>query len=442
MQTLHKTFTFCFLLGVLVVANPLQADDEGMKLFLNASRVLNKTDSPIKSIFMEVDSSHVDAPPSEELLQKEINAVQAAHQQYINQISDANLRSNALNSGDYSLENTTKLIRGKYGKRKQTRSRYLIATDTDTIKMKLQYSTLLSIDNNPNNKKWSDYWTTLYERPLFPVVSSQRRINLRWIADRREAHLENGGSAGMEKLFIGRIQGSIANSLFELCPFDSDTAATSFIEKEIGVPRIAESSVEYEKDCYAAKVEIRRKDRLVASMLIDSSSGYTCPLMQIYNAKTNKLQEEYRSQDYFLHEQSGLWFPARCTEKVFDAKTGKLLSTTEEQVNPATLSVNQPVSPNEFAVDITEDALIRDGTQGEPRRYRAEKAGVLSLASGGLDLDKKDWLYSEAEAERYVPSQGGASVVVRWILIVSGAVLILIACIRLWRKKKPKPPLI
>ena len=103
-------------------------------------------------------------------------------------------------------------------------------------------------------------------------------------------------------------------------------------------------------------------------------------------------------------------------------------------------AVNQPVSDRMFALDIPEGAKVIDKRLGgKETTYTAMDKGELSLAKGGLDLDKMKWLMQEGDLtygkeEPSVPAQW-----FRNITLSLGLFLIFLALYmkyRQWRGQK------
>lgn len=147
----------------------------------------------------------------------------------------------------------------------------------------------------------------------------------------------------------------------------------------------------------ATVLEIRKGDIVVERYWIDPARGYICPLIQCFDDQ-GKLELERKASKYFLHEKSGLWYPEVFEEmNMWSPITGKI--TRKFILNKSTFQLNQPVSDEEFAIDIPEKMSVYDSRNGKGRtmKYIAMQPGVLSLAKGGLDLDQMDWLMREGD---------------------------------------------
>jgi len=149
------------------------------------------------------------------------------------------------------------------------------------------------------------------------------------------------------------------------------------------------------------------------------------------------LVAEWKSNGYFLHEKSGLWFPAKYsyTEYV-DGKTIREQRTYE--IDRKTLQVNQAVSDEEFAVTVPVGATVLDVRRGKRLNYVASNPVTLSLAEGGLDLRLKsglrvrEGLGGGSAPERLTPVGHRTAV---FLLGVAG-LLLFVAIPLLWRLRK------
>jgi len=169
---------------------------------------------------------------------------------------------------------------------------------------------------------------------------------------------------------------------------------------------------------------------------IDPSRGYICPLAQQYSPENGKIIQEYSAKNYFLHERSGLWYPQECEEKTWDVQNNILLESRQYKINPATFQINQPVSDDEFSIDIAENMVVVDERENPNAVYVATKNGALSLAKGGLDLDKMPWLAKDEKFE-FVPHPSTRNTT-RYVLASVGILLLFYLLFRMWRNRGAK----
>jgi hypothetical protein len=192
--------------------------------------------------------------------------------------------------------------------------------------------------------------------------------------------------------------------------------------------------VKYDNDASAVVLETKMDNKLVQRYWIDPSRGYVCPLIQVYDTKTSHLKEEYKSENYFIHEETGLWFPKKHEEFEYET-SGQLKISREYEIDAATFKVNQTVSDKEFAVDVAEGYNVTDNRDKKNDEYVAVEKGTLTL--GELNLDKTSWLAKKnTDSQLPIRDQNPLNQTVCLILAIGGIVLILLALLRMFRKKK------
>ena len=181
---------------------------------------------------------------------------------------------------------------------------------------------------------------------------------------------------------------------------------------------------------------------------IDPSRGYVCPLSQQFDTESGKPLKEYTARNFFHHEKSGLWYPQEYEEKTWGDHGNVLLESKLYQINPATFQINQPVSDEEFYIDVATGMSVVDDRE-DPKKglytgltYRANENGSLSLADGGLDLSEMPWLERSFSAADYeLPKGGVTGFLVRFILTISVLVLIFMVFYLMWLKKQKTSPI-
>ncbi len=190
---------------------------------------------------------------------------------------------------------------------------------------------------------------------------------------------------------------------------------------------------EYDEGAMAYVVENCLNGKVLQRYWIDASRGYICPLIQYYD-QNGKLQREWKSSDYFLHEKSGLWFPERYKYTVNQENTGELREQREYTLDRNTLQINQEVSDEEFSVQIPVNASVLDTRSGKQVHYRAAEVVTLSLAKGGLELDSLRGLVLAEPAKPIAPRSRFSMVII--INVVMMALLGLVFFLRWWRKQR------
>jgi outer membrane lipoprotein-sorting protein len=189
----------------------------------------------------------------------------------------------------------------------------------------------------------------------------------------------------------------------------------------------------YDNNAFAKVVEVKFKGKLTQCYWIDPARGYICPLVQIYDNNTGNLVEEYISENYFLDQKTGIWFPEHYIYCIYDSKTGKEQKRNEYLVNRETFILNNKFSDDEFSLDVPEGMIINDKRGGF--RYRTESKGTLSLASGGLDLDKLGWL-TKVGTITIINRPNSQMLFFRVVSIVIGVLLICFSIYKMWKKRK------
>jgi len=88
---------------------------------------------------------------------------------------------------------------------------------------------------------------------------------------------------------------------------------------------------------------------------IDPAKGYVCPLIEEYYGDEGNevLLYRYEASDYFLDENSGLWFPSRAKTTQFDTiDPQKIDSETVYEILVSQTKLNIPISDEEFSFAI------------------------------------------------------------------------------------------
>lgn len=127
------------------------------------------------------------------------------------------------------------------------------------------------------------------------------------------------------------------------------------------------------------------KSHLLQRYWIDPDRGYVCPLVELYD-DSGSVTERWRSSQYFLHESSGLWFPAIHIHSTFVRKVGQDVEERTYRLNPRTFQLNQAVGDEEFAIQLPKGAAVLDTRATEVARYKVIKPASLCLSRERLDL--------------------------------------------------------
>jgi hypothetical protein len=194
-------------------------------------------------------------------------------------------------------------------------------------------------------------------------------------------------------------------------------------------------TVKYDGNAEAIVLETKIDNKLVQRYWIDQSRGYVCPLIQIYDPKTGNLMEEYKSDNYFIHKETGLWFPKKHQVVEYDA-LGQWKVLREYEIDMATFRINHQVSDKEFAVDVSEGYKVMDSRGKKSITYEAVEKGILTL--GELGLDEMSWLKKdEIVDEKQISEQSISTIIARLVFLLSGIVLILWSLLN-WRKSRQR----
>lgn len=244
---------------------------------------------------------------------------------------------------------------------------------------------------------------------------------------------------------FGRIRGSIANlalgillpgslrDKFELT--DENKNKFKQYTKDQGWTFQISATEKYDGGDNADVVDILKDQKLIGRYWIDESRNYICPLSQSFD-DSGKLNEEYRSSEYFFHEKSNLWFPALDVQNVI-LRPGDRQLSSEYKIHPETLQFNEKISDNEFSIDLAEGSDVIDIRNSERKEeYVAVTNGTLCLAKNGYEPTMLKWLVPKDSFQNYIPPKGGAYGWVRIVFMVVGATLILaMICVKLKYRK-------
>ena len=190
----------------------------------------------------------------------------------------------------------------------------------------------------------------------------------------------------------------------------------------------------------AYTIESTVEGRITDRFVIVPALGYICPKIEYYNYKNGNLFQEYEASDFVLHQRSGLYYPTRYRETVYDPSTGRMRENIEYTIHQETLSLNEPMSPKDFFIEVPEGLRVVDQRGGDDEEYIAEASGVLTLEPDGLVLDKKAWLRKTIAAPPNIYSVYYQNALPRILLMALGAALIVFALVRRRRNKSPRRP--
>ncbi|MBQ1456693.1 MAG: hypothetical protein IIZ25_12690 [Thermoguttaceae bacterium] len=189
----------------------------------------------------------------------------------------------------------------------------------------------------------------------------------------------------------------------------------------------------------AYTIESSAAGRVSQRYIIVPALGYICPKIEYYDPRSGGLFQEYEASDFVLHQRSGLYYPTRYRETVYDPSTGRMRENKEYTIHQETLSLNEPMSPKDFFIEVPEGLRVVDNRVGG-EEYIAEASGVLTLEPDGLALDKKSWLRKTIAAPPNIYTTYYKNALPRILLMALGAALIVFALVRRRRNKSPRRP--
>jgi len=260
----------------------------------------------------------------------------------------------------------------------------------------------------------------------------------------RSAHVNDTQSYMETLLNFGRLQGPPIPLIILMLLQDTDVEKYVFSERNIARFKeererqiqtgrakilITVGTATYDGGASAFVVESSNNGEVFERYWIDAARGFVTPLIQYYDAD-GKLFAEYKSENYFLHEKSGLWFPQLYKEMKTN-RDGKQ-EFNEYRVDKSSVDVNFPIADEEFAIEIPDGATVIDSRRGKgSQRYEAMGNGVLSLGKDGLDLENMDWLWATGKTPT-------AQTISWWRIVgmVVGVVLVALGLYFHFRQKK------
>ena len=214
---------------------------------------------------------------------------------------------------------------------------------------------------------------------------------------------------------FGRIRSSMADLVRSLYAREGGAAGREKVKAQLnevfGGMRIGDADIKMFEvvetkpfmDFGEAKtLESRVGGKIVQRNVIVPNLGYISPLTQYYDYETGNLTEEYTAKDFVMIGSTGLYWPMVCTEAKYDRVTGNLIERKSYHFQQLSLKLNQEMSPEDFSVGFRRGTIVLDGRGGKNDLFVAYKTGDLSLAPGGLDLEKKSWLRKHQPGEELV----------------------------------------
>jgi len=416
----------------LAVVEPGQQPRSGIDLMIEALHSQGLNPALIRSGYAEIEMVARASPPSQESIQKEADAIAENLKRAYANVTDKKAKA--------SVERAIRSLPGTLTNMKtERRSRFRILFDGNDFSGRRKFS----VSNfNSETKQWDK-----------PVEALRRYAgkgggeNVMWQTSATLATISNKDLALPEFQEFGRVCGPASRMLTAALLKGTDPSAFDFpaenvelVKKQFteisrqtgGTLYELAGQVQYDGGAMAYVVENRSKGRVVQRYWLDASRGHICPLIQ-YIDESDQVTAEWKSSDYFLHDESGLWFPAKHIYTQYQSGTNRIAEQIEYTIERNTFKLNQPVALDEFAIEIPANAHILDTRSGRQVRYRTNEPITLSFIQGGLDLSRKNvTLIADMDTHKKTP--GVLSLRLPWFLIANVLVILVIASLLLARR--------
>ena len=440
--SLHKFLFLIMLVSVEVNCHAVEPQS-GFDLFVEACRWQGANPAVIRSGYAEFVLLVKTPSKTKKETQNEIDQIVNDSKKTLKEITDERLRKR--------IEETISLVPEAIQARNsgERKSRVKILFDGNYYSGPKRFEV---VNFDPVKKEWGKLQVAIRKD-----ANKQGGNNVLWDAAISQATLTKDNFGTDEFYAFGRLQGPAAKvttlalqigldenapDRFAFLP-SSVTALKNAMQENIDdgaiLPYQLSGEVEYEPGSFAYALETKAKTKnglqLTQRYLVDVSRAYICPLVQYYGEDGN-LVLELKSKDYFMHEESGLWFPAYHRRAEYIPGSDRIKELREYLINKETLKLNQEVSEEEFSIQVPPDAKVVDMRQEQSSRYRSTQPVTLSFAEGGLDLKAIPGL----QIEKTIKSRGsldgnGRNLTLIVINVVVIAVLVAIISLKRARSK-------
>ena len=280
-------------------------------------------------------------------------------------------------------------------------------------------------------------------------------LNIKWMPNSGFVEYSNEFEDIAEFQLFGRIRelpfswiSEIFRSKLNRADFSFPSDAVSHFVNEIkqkGLTCEIIGEEMYDGTKTAKIVEVRRNGTLLERYLIDPTRGYIVPYIFVTD-ETGVFSTEHVAGNFSILPGTDFYYPSLFTTTTKHPAMGDMKSIY--RLVPNSLVFNQAVSEAEFAIDIPAGATVHRRIldiqlppipfqliDTQETIFRAVEQGVISLAQGGYDLDSMRWLVREISPEDFVPSTGGVTGWVRWLLMSTGIILVLFGVYQIWKKR-------
>jgi hypothetical protein len=434
-------------LGVALSAGraEVRGDEQpGVDLFIEACRHQGLNPVQIRSGYAEFELEIKTPPLSEQEIQKRIDDhIELVRTQMANAITDVGRRS-----VEQQIRDAPAHIRSQNGGIERSRNRVLFRGNDRSGGYRRHE--ILRFDPATGTS------------PGKPDVLLQRGMNesggsVMWDAQARHAMVLDTVWASEEFQAFGRLEGvpsGVATALllqgsnpseFRFTPQGIASFMSNVAQMERGGTIAAYRLVgeeRYDGDAVAQVVETRKKtagkDQVLQRYWIDPARGYVCPLIELFD-ESGRVAERWKSSDYFLHEPSGLWFPALHVHTTFQPKTELFAEERTYRLDRRALLINQAVGDADFSVDLPTGARVLDARGQAQVTYKATKPLTLSLGRGDLDLQSIPGLVplSTSRRDDRGPSLRlgwiGSVLKQNWLVVVNSVILTVLLGALAWK---------
>lgn len=401
----------------------------GCELFVKSCQFQGMNPQLIKTGLVSFELTIKTPPVSEELIQEEIKKQKEMFTNVANS-SMPQLKEHL----EKLLPNVERGVRNRFTANKKMKGKVLFRGNSTSEGFRKYEISRLELGTS----KWSE--PTLVIRKIFPKIQGD---NVLWEPDLHTAQVTDIPFSLDDPQYFGRLYGVSVMPMTALLLDGSDPERFQFspngistFEKKYGSLIRSSGTKQYDENALATVIEWVNNDIVTQRYWIDASRGYVCPLIQFYDEKSGKLIEERISKNYFLHKKTGLWYPAYHEHSVFEADTGTLREKREYRIDRASFNINQGIALDEFAIDIPMMTDVLDVRGGSRVSFKADKAGVLALTPGGLELTKLDWLRKVGDLPVLQSNTKYSSV--RMFFVFTGAVLIFLGLFFKWKEWRKK----
>lgn len=207
----------------------------------------------------------------------------------------------------------------------------------------------------------------------------------------------------------------------------------------------------YDNGSTAYTLECGVGEKVTRRCTIVPEMGYICTKAATFNFRTGDPIEEYEADDFVKQPHSDLWYPTHYTERQYNPQTGALTQQCRYTIDQDSLVLNEPMTPEDFALEISANCGVIDAREGKNTNYVAVEPGELTLEPGGFDLEKLSWLKKPGEISSTPPSNtaqsntspsdspspaGEPKPLVRILLIAGGLLIIAAALVVRWLRNK------